>query len=152
VKRFSFKLHPLLKLRTSQRDVCQQLLADVVRHDDALISRRRLIESERVNQIDELRALNGLGKDVDVHASASRRIYTAHLTGSLGQIDDERAVLAGQIETWRQALVRADQAVKALERLAEKQQVEFVYSQERVEARILEDAWQATHAGEYDPC
>lgn len=152
MKRFSFKLNPLLKLRKSQRDVCQQLLADVLRHDDDLISRRRRIESERESQIDELRALNGLGKDVDVHASASRRLYAVHLSGNLGQIDAERAALAGQIDLCRQALVRADQSVKSLERLADKQQAEFIYSQERLEERTLEDAWQAIHAGEHDPC
>jgi flagellar export protein FliJ len=151
VKKFSFKLNPLLKLRQNQRDMCRQLLADVLRHDDDLVARRRQTENERSTQIEELRALGSGDRDLDVDATSARRFYAGQLSGDLGEIDGQRVVLAGQIDLCRQALVRADQAVKSLERLAEKQQEEFVLHEERRETRVLEETWQALKAGEHAP-
>jgi flagellar export protein FliJ len=152
VKKFTFKFDPLLKLRKNQRDICRQLLADVLGHDAELVARRREVEAERLVQIEELRTLSSGGNEVNIDASTSRRHYTVQLSGNLGDIDARRAALAGQIVLCRQALVRADQAVQSLEKLAGKQQAEFTYHQERVEARALEETWQAIHAGEHDPC
>jgi len=152
VKKFLFKFESLLKLRKNQRDISRQLLADVLGHDAELAARRRAVHVERLTQIEELRILSTGGNAVNIDASASRRHYAVQLTGNLGEIDARRADLAGQIALRRQALVRADQAVKSLEKLAEKQQTEFVFHQERVEARALEETWQAIHAGEHDAC
>ncbi len=152
MKKFSFKFEALLKLRKNQRDVSQKLLADVLRHDEELADRRRQTDAERLTQFDEIRELGGGGAGVNVSASSSRRLYAVQLTGRLGEIDARRSALARQIEICRQALVRADQAVKSLEMLAEKQQTEFVFEQERIEARALDETWQAIHAGEHHVC
>jgi flagellar export protein FliJ len=152
VKRFAFKFDPLLMLRKNQRVIRQQLLADVLRHDDELVDRRLRTDAERATQIEELRTLNQSGGDIDVDASASRRHYAVQLAGRMGEIDVERAGLARQIAECRQALVRADQAVKSLENLAERQRTEFIFDQERLEARALEETWQAIHARESEPC
>jgi len=151
VKKFSFPLNPLLKLRQNQRELCQQLLADVLRHDEELLSRRRQTEAERLTQIDELRALGAADRDVDVDASSARRFYAGQLSGDLGAIDGQRTLLAGQIDLCRQALTRADQAVKSLERLAERQEHEFVVHEERREARALEETWQAIESLKHAP-
>jgi len=152
VKKFSFKFDPLLKLRRNQRDICRQLLADVLGHDDKLVARRNAVEAERLTQIDELRNLSTRGNELNIDASAARRHYAVQLTANVAEIDARRADLAGQIASCRQALIRADQAVKSLEKLADKQQTEFVFEQERLEARALEETWQAIHAGEQDEC
>lgn len=152
MKKFSFKFESLLKVRRSQRDVSQKLLADVLRHDVELVDRRRETEAERLVQIDEIREMSGEGAGVNVSASTSRRLYAMQLVGRLGDIDARRTALARQIELCRQALVRADQAVKSLEMLAEKQRVEFVYEEERSETRTLDETWQAIHAGETNAC
>src|SRR5262245_25440740 len=152
MKKFKFKLDSLLKLRRNQRDVRRQALADVLRRDAELVADRRQTQAERDVQIRELRALAGAGSDIDVDASTARRYYAAQLSGRMGDIDARRTSLARRIDDCREALVRADQAVKSLEKLAEKQAVAFVGRQERLEARLLEEAWQALHAGEHDPC
>jgi len=152
MKKFAFKLDPLLKLRRNQRDVCQQSLAEAYRHDGALVAQRRQTEADRDVQIDELRSLSVGGTDVDVDASSARRFYAAQLIGALAEIDAARARLARQIDERRQLLVRADQAVRSLELLAEKQQAEFRAGQERLESRELEETWQALHAREHLPC
>lgn len=148
MKKFAFKLDPLLKLRTNQRDKCQQLLAEVLRRDDELVQERSETEKDRRTQIDELRSLGASGGGVNVDASVSRRSYAGQLSGHIGNIEAQRNSLSRQIDLCRQALIRADQAVKSLEKLAEKQRGEFVFTQQSVEARELEQTWQAVHAGE----
>jgi flagellar export protein FliJ len=148
VKKFAFKLDPLLKLRRNHRDLCRQLLADVLRHDDDLVSRRSEATARRVLQIDELRRLTSAAAGVDIDASVARRAYAGHLSGDIGRIDNERAEIARQIDLCRQALVRADQAVKSLEKLAEKERAEFIYLNERREEREREETWRAIRVGE----
>ncbi len=152
MKKFLFKFDPLLKLRRNERDIRQQALADVLRRDGMLLDRRWQIEAERETQIAELRVLASRTGDLDVDASAARRHYAVQLLGAMGEIDVQRVALARRIEECRSALVRADQAVKALEKLAEKQEAEFVFQQERLDSRVLEETWQAIHAGEHDRC
>jgi flagellar biosynthesis chaperone FliJ len=151
MKRFSFQFETLLSLRMHQRDVCRRLLADVLNRDDGLAARRRAIEVEHRTQIDELRNLSAGGNELDIDASTSRRNFAVQLTAELHEIDSRRAELAEQIGLCRPNLARAEQAVKTLEKLAEKQQAEFHYHQERVAARALEEAWQAMHAGKGGP-
>jgi|GEM_PF-796250 len=146
MKKYKFKLDPLLRLRTNQRDKCQQLLAEVLRRDDELLHRRSETEKDRRMQIDELRDLGSAGAELNVDASVSRRSYAGHLAGHIGSIEAERAALRRQIDLCRQALVRADQAVKSLEKLAEQQRSEFVFHQQAIEARELEQTWQAVQA------
>src|SRR6516225_1333952 len=118
MKRFAFKLDSLLKLRSSQRDRCQQMLAEALRRDDELVHARKQTETDRLLQINELRSLCG-GGDLNVDASVLRRSYAGQLSGDISHIEAQRTILAGQIEFCRQALIRADQAVKSLEKLAE---------------------------------
>jgi flagellar export protein FliJ len=146
MKKFAFKLDSLLTLRMNQRDRCQRLLADVLRRDDELVRRRSETEKDRRTQIDELRTLGSAGAGVNVDASVSRRSYAGQLSGHIGTIEAERKALRRQIDLCRQALIRADQAVKSLEKLSEKQRSEFVYTQQSLEARELEQTWQAVRA------
>lgn len=152
MKKFRFQLETLLTLRRRARDKCRQALGEMLGQEAQLVARRAETESERQRQIDELRALGGGGGEVDVDASAARRHYAVQLTGSLAELDAKRAVVAGEIDVRRQALVRADQAVRALENLAERRKAEFVLDQERAEAQEIEQAWQAIHALEQSRC
>jgi flagellar export protein FliJ len=142
-----FQFETLLVLRKNQRDVCRQLLADVLRCDGELADRRRAIETDRRTLIDELRHLSAGGHELDIDATTTRRNFTVQLSSNLDEIDARRAELAGQIDLRRQDLVRAEQVVKSLEKLAERQQAEFLYHQDRASSRALEDAWQAIEAG-----
>jgi flagellar biosynthesis chaperone FliJ len=148
MKKFAFKLDALLKLRTNQRNQCRQVLADVLRCDDELVRKQRETEKDRCVQIDELRNLGVSGVGVNIDASVSRRSYAGQLSGDIGSIEAERRSLGRQIDLCRQALIRADQAVKSLENLADHQRTEFVFTQQGVEARELEQTWQAVRAGE----
>ncbi|MBI3864717.1 MAG: flagellar FliJ family protein [Planctomycetia bacterium] len=146
MKKFRFQLEPLLKLRRNQRDLCRQALARVLYHDNRLVEARRETEADRLSQIDELRSLEEGGQGVNIDASVSRRSYAGQLSGDLGEIDARRAALAKQIDVCRLSLVRADQAVQALEKLAERQHADFIFNEERKEALELEQTWLAIGA------
>jgi flagellar export protein FliJ len=148
MKKFRFRLDPLLMLRRKERDRCRQSLSEAMQQDADLVAQRVQTEFDRQRQIDELRVLGSRERELDVDASAARRHYAVQLAGNLGEIEARRTALVREIELRRQALVRADQAVQALEKLAERQQADFLYLQERLEARELEETWQAIHAGE----
>jgi flagellar export protein FliJ len=147
VPRFLFKFAPLLKYRRHQRDLCRQLLAEVMAEDQRLIERRQQVEAARTLQLGEMRELLGVGT-VDIDRSAARRFHAGQLVGDMRRLEAERQLVAQQLARCREALVQADQRVKALEKLAEKQAAEFAQDQERRTARDLEESWLAAHAHE----
>lgn len=143
MKHFAFKFASLLKLRHNQRDLCRQLLADVMRRDEELVLRRERTASERAAQLAEVKQAESGRGAIDVDGSVSRRIYAGQLSGDISAIEQERDLVRQQVELCRQALVRADQAVKTLEKLSDRQYAEFTYEEERRESRELEENWRA---------
>lgn len=119
-------------------------MAEILADDATFLAERGRIEAEREAQLAELRQLNQPG-DVNINQSANRRFYAGQLTADIVEIDRRRELVRQQLELCRQALVKADQEVRALEKLEEKQRAEFVLQTERRTAAQLEDAWQATH-------
>jgi flagellar export protein FliJ len=152
MKQFQFRLESVLRLRRSECDVRRQALAQVVNQDQQLEVTRHETQAAWLAQIDELRQREAGGRDVDVDASVSRRSYVAQLSRELADIDSRRLDLSRQIDLCRQELLRADQAVKSLETLAEQQFAEFRQQQERIEARELEQAWLARNAVQNSAC
>lgn len=145
--RFNFKLTSLLKLRRNQRDVCQQRLTEGLARDAELVAMRVAAEKDRSTQLNEIRELSAAG-DMNVDAASARRYFATQLTGDVLNIEHHRRELAKYIGQCRQALMKADQAVKALEKLEENQRTEFNQEQERRAGRELEETWQARHHGE----
>ena len=147
MKTFAFKFEPVLKLRRYRRDVCRQLLAQVLADDAQLVSQRQRLEFARERQLDELRALSE-GGVVDISGAAARRYHSGQLAGEIRAVEYRREVVAQQIALCRQALVRADQDVKALEKIGEKQRREYEDEQDRLGARELEDVWSSARSAE----
>jgi flagellar export protein FliJ len=146
MKTFQFQFESLLKLRRNERDFHRQFLAQALHDDSQLGCTRREIEDARLTQMDELRGLEEAGQGVNIDASVSRRTYAAQLIYNLSEIDARRASLAKQIELCRQKLVRADRAVKSLEKLSEQQRNDFLFQQEREETIETEQTWVALNA------
>ena len=134
----------MLRFRRNRLDQCQQMLARLLADDRTLVEQRRQLQSQRLEQLDELRRLGEAG-GVDVDGSASRRYYSGQLLGQTAVVDHNRELLQQQLQLCRQALMKANQEVKALEKLAERRRAEFVYEDERRTARVLEDTWAAVH-------
>ena len=142
-----FPLESLLRYRKNRRDLCRQLLAQILTNLQQLKQDRQSLQRRRVDQIDELRQL-GAGGDVDIDRSAARRYYAGHMLGEIQLVDRNREVVAEQLARCRETLIRSDQEVKAIEKLREKQLADFLYDQQRREHRELDEAWLATHLTE----
>jgi flagellar protein FliJ len=148
LKTFTFKFQSVLKLRQYRRDLCRQVLAQVLADDAALVTERARHEKNRNVQLEELRKI-GAGGGVDVDRSSARRYFCGQLTTAMKIVDQRRAIVAQQISMCRAAVVRADQEVKSLEKIEENQRADFNYQTERTTARELEETWLAAHSMEF---
>lgn len=139
---FRFRLQSLLQYRESRRDLCRQFLAQLLEQDAELVRRRDAFLAERAAVLEQMADLQSQSP-ISVDQVASRRYRAGQLAMDARRVELEREQLGQQIALCRQALVKADQGVKVLEQLAEKQQEEFLAHLERQEARAREEAWQA---------
>lgn len=146
MKKFTFKLESLLRLRRNQRDLCHQLLAEVMRREEELLAARQHVETDRRMQLAEMQELTSEG-DVNVEGVTTRRYYAGQLIGDIGSIERQRQIVAQQLVLCRRRLMQADQAVKMLEKLSDKQLSEFQSEQERRDARELDECWRGAAAG-----
>jgi flagellar protein FliJ len=145
--RFQFRLAALLKYRESLRDRCRQVLAQLFQQDAVLAAEQQRIADERQQQLEEMRQAQVAGR-IDVEKLTSRRYHSGQLTTDMQRVSQKRQELAQQLNLCRQALIKADQGVKILEKLSERQLSEHVLAEVRREARDLEEAWSAGQFGE----
>jgi flagellar export protein FliJ len=144
---FKFKLASVLRYRQGRRDLCAQLLAQVLADDRVLLNEREGLERQRQAQLEELRAM-GLAGRISVEGATARRYYLGQLAGDIRVVDHRRGIVAGQVELCRKALAQAEKDVKVLEKLEDKQAALARDEQRRREGRELEETWQAIHLRE----
>ncbi|MDX1969302.1 MAG: hypothetical protein SFV23_19145 [Planctomycetaceae bacterium] len=140
--KFHFKLLPLQRYREQYRDVCRQGLARVLAEDAELLQRREELTAAREGVMAELLQLQNENR-LNVDQTVARRFHAAQLTTQIRQLDMQREEVAVRMHVCRQALAKADQEVKVLEQLAEKQELEFRKVLEARESREREEVWQA---------
>lgn len=145
--KFRFRLESLQKFRENQRDLCRQSLAQALAAEASLVEQQVEVEQERESTLAELREFND-GDKLVIDRAAARRYHAGQLAYRLRQLDQQRQQAAIVVAQCRQLLVQADQGVKVLEKLSEKQQVEFEAELERHAAREREDNWQAARLRE----
>lgn len=141
--RYQFRLAALQKYRESLRDQCRQILAQWLQRDAAAIAEQQRLTAEREQQLSEIRDAQQSGNQVNVDKIVTRRYRAGQLTAELLAVAQQRQQLAIQISLCRQALVKADQGVKVLERLSEHQLAEFLQVEEAKASREREEIWQA---------
>lgn len=146
--RFQFRLASLLKYRESLRDQCRQVLAQWLLRDAVLVAQQQALEDEREQQLAEMRSEQQDSMRLSMEKLIARRYRAGQITVELSAVAERRRELAVQISLCRQALVKADQGVKALEQLAEKQRLEFLETQEKQQSREREEIWQAARGKE----
>lgn len=149
--RFQFRLKSLLNYRESLRDQCRQVLAQWLARDANLAAQETELILEREQQLSEIRAEQNQNAPLNVDRLSNRRYRAGQLTVDMQAIARQRQELAQQIALCRQALVKADQGVKVLEQLSEKQWTEYRAEVEKREARDREEIWQAGHWKEIGP-
>ncbi len=142
---FQFRLESVLKVRESRRDLCRQVLGQVLHEQQKLENQKKRIEAERQSQLDELKSIAQEGQ-FDVDAMSNRRYYAGQLSSQILEIEHQKAFVSQQIKLCRQALTKADQEVKVIEKLKEKQLSEYTTAQLKKETQELEEVWMSTHA------
>jgi flagellar protein FliJ len=142
VSGFVFTLRPLLEFRRHRRNLCRQLLAQVLADEAALLGERQTALVSRERQFAEIRGLSRRGR-VGIEGAISRRYHSGQLLAQVRLIEEKRRLVGQQLQLCREALVKADTEVKVLERLEERQRAEFLYRDERRSQFEREDAWMA---------
>ena len=116
----AFRFDTVLRIRESERDICRMALAEAQRSEAELLAEHHRTSSERTDVLDELRTMHqGVAWAPD--RVASRQQYAERLAAKLKGIECEMAVIAELLTHRRSALMEADTAVKALEKLAGRQ-------------------------------
>jgi hypothetical protein len=141
---FRFTLQAALNYREHVLELRRGMLAAVQAQINKVAEERSGVERFRERQIDELRGFVTTGA-VEIDRAAARRYHAAVLTGELFRLDRHRDLLEQQREAVRRAVVKADQDVKVLEKLREKQKQDWTAKTIAREDREREDQWQAAH-------
>ncbi len=137
MKQFRFRLEQVLRWRATVREMKHRALADL----DAQLVRERQVLADLLGLKAEL--LAELAKQQEgAFAAGERALYESYLEWLGLELDKERKTLEElEIlrETKRMELVTAQQDVKAVERLKERQRVAYAGDMGRMEQGLLDE-------------
>lgn len=135
---FTFRLEPLLRLRTAERDHRREELAKALRAEQVLEQQQQAVEQE----------LRATRRQAQPHAAPGRvhvdRLLHAHryallLRAQLEQLQRQRRSVGQEIERRRAALVEADRALRILEKLKARHAAAEAEAQQRADLRALDE-------------
>ncbi|MCC6484523.1 MAG: flagellar export protein FliJ [Armatimonadetes bacterium] len=137
MKRFAFRLQPLLNLRQSQEQILLSALAELQRERDSAEARLRLLKS-RASELTQRAALRRLSEKNPASEYASYPFLCA--------LDDEIADQAHAVHIAQQAVdakmreaMEAMRARKALEKYRDKQREEHLRKEASEEMKSLDE-------------
>ncbi len=139
-----FPLDKVLDFRRHLRLEKRNALAKTLADERELVAHKERVERQRTVLLDELTEL-AQAQDVDVPATARRRAFLGRLDIEVMILDDHIAQARRRVEIARNELVKADQEVKALEKLKDKHIAEQNYVAARNTERDLSEQWQAAN-------
>ena len=138
MKGFQFRLQTLLNMRAAVRDECRQQLAKALQADRILIDHREQLQMELDETKRCARRLSQPGH-VQVEQLLNANRYELVLAAQIQQVEEQRKLIATEIERRRQSLVEADQQLRILEKLKERQRAGHVKRAEQLEIRSLDE-------------
>ncbi len=144
MKKFQFRLLALQKVRTHERDACQQMLGRLLAEDQKLLDQIEDIQHDQQTMLKEIQQSTQIGT-IDPRMVASRRFYLGQLQLQQRQLQAKRQELAKHVEQARLNLADAEAKVKSLERLKEEQYHEHLAEGYKVADQEMEEAWMARH-------
>ncbi len=136
--RFEFRLQTLLRLRAAARDECRQQLAKAYRADQILADHCEQLQTELQETKRCARQSVAPGR-VDVEQLLNTNRYELILAAQVQQVEQQRTLVASEIERRRQTLVEADRQLRILEKLRERQWAEFQECEHQREMRQLDE-------------
>ena len=141
-----FPLDKVLSYRSHLRLESRSLLAAALADERTLLDERLQLERQREQQTTELSELLQQ-VTLDVPAARRRNLYARRLDAELSVLDEKLVAAGRRVEACRLDLVKADQDVKALDRLREKHVEEQTYAEARKAEHELAEQWQAANFG-----
>lgn len=135
---FSFRLEPLLRLRTAERDQRREELAKALRAEQVLEQQQQAVTQElhaTRQQAEPYAAPGRVRVDPLLHAHR----YALLLRTQLQQLERQRQSVRHEIERRRGALVEADRELRILEKLKARHAAAQAYAQQRTEERTLDE-------------
>lgn len=135
---FRFRLASLMRLRESERDERREALAQAYRADQMLQQQQEAVQVELQENQRQVQQCAAPGP-ILVERLLGRHRYELVLQAQLRQLARQRQTIAAEIERRRQALVEADRELKILEKLRDRHYQEFVFQQQKLEMRELDE-------------
>jgi flagellar export protein FliJ len=137
------QLDAVLRVRRHQRDQVRMALARLLADERAAEERRQQSEQQRSDALASLRSSTSRGV-VNVDRAAALRYHAARLSIDIARASAESATHSEHVRTAQALLAKADQAVKAVEKLLERDAAERRRIAERREDRDATDRFSAT--------
>ena len=121
---FQFKLQAVQKVNEFKRDAEKQTLADLLTQQNALAAEEEALQKELADSQTEHENLMR-GGTLDVAQLQAYYQFESHVKKKLEEIRQKQNALTEVIEGQRETLLQAEQEVKKLEKLEEKQREEY---------------------------
>jgi len=137
MKKFNFRLEPILKLRKQQEDQKKRAVGDLLAEINAL-QRQALEMADAIRRQDRALRQNVRGT-VDINWIAYYQGYVTHLRQSISQKIDEVAQIQKKLVQARHELTEAARQTKILEKLKEKRKQRYEKELRRREIGELDE-------------
>ncbi len=141
-----FPLDKVLDYRRHLRLEKRNALASAMADERELVTHKQHVEQQRGAILGELTSI-AQAKEMDVPAAARRRHFASRLELELMILDDHISKARLKVDFARIELIKADQDVKAIEKLKEKHIAEQTYVAAKATERDLSEQWQAANWG-----
>ncbi len=141
-----FRLDKVLDYRKHVRLDARNALASAIGDEQALLDHQSKIERQKKQQMDEL-ATFAQTEAFNVEAAARRRYFVGQLDIQLMVVAEQLVQARNIVEQQRMILVKADQEVKALERLRENHFEDEEQQQLKRTEIELSEQWQSSNWG-----
>ena len=138
---FRFRLEPLLRLRTSDRDQRQAELVQTYQTERSLRQRKDVMKCK----LDELKRLSRQASQpglIHVDQLLGVHRYQLVIQSESNVLDQRSRLVAAEIRTRRERLVEADRQVQQLEKLKERTYRRHLHDQQRRETNRLDEIGQ----------
>jgi flagellar FliJ protein len=139
MSKYNFRLATLQKVRTARRDRERAALAEAFRAEQVLAEHQALLNAEQRELRDLQRSATAPGL-FDVNRLLEAQRYELVLRARETQLIQQQAALAVETERRRHVLVEADRDVRVLELLDERKRHEHRRQQQRLDAKLLDEA------------
>lgn len=140
----SFRLDKVLDYRSHLRLDRRHALQTAIANEQELVIHQQHVQQQRTAMLNELTTL-AQAREMDVAAAARRRHFVSRLEIEILILEQQLTEARRKVEIARAELIKADQDVKALEKLKEKHLAEQTYVAAKATERELSEQWQAAN-------